>query len=122
MRRWLFALGLLGCLTAAHAESPVWALHGERNTVYLAGSLHLLRPDDAQLPPMFEQAYEDAETLVMEIDLDDVDPLQTASLMLEQGTLDSGKTLRQIIGEARSLSVPVLNQNRFLALVGHYQR
>lgn len=29
---------------------------------------------------------------------------------------------QQIIGEARSLSVPVLNQNRFLALVGHYQR
>ena len=37
-RRFL-TLGLLGCLTAAHAASPVWAIHGDHNTVYLAGSV-----------------------------------------------------------------------------------
>ena len=43
MRQWLLALCLLGSLTA-QAQSPVWALHGARNTVYLAESVHLLKP------------------------------------------------------------------------------
>jgi hypothetical protein len=29
---------------------------------------------------------------------------------------------QKLIGEAKTLSIPVLNQNRFLALVGYYQR
>lgn len=29
---------------------------------------------------------------------------------------------QSLIGQARSLSIPILNQNRFLALVGYYQR
>ena len=36
---WLLALGLLGSLSA-HAASPVWAIRGTHNVVYLAGSIH----------------------------------------------------------------------------------
>ena len=46
---WLFALSFLSSVTA-HAGSPVWAIHGDHNTVYLAGSVHLLKADDAKLP------------------------------------------------------------------------
>jgi uncharacterized protein YbaP (TraB family) len=60
-RRRLLALCLLGSLTlaavAAHAASPVWAVRGPNNTVYLAGSVHLLPTQDAALPPAFERAY-----------------------------------------------------------------
>ena len=70
-RGFFFALfGLLGSL-AAFAEAPVWAIRGAHNTVYLAGSVHLLRSRDATLPAAFERAYKGANALVMEIYLDD---------------------------------------------------
>ena len=100
MRRWLLALGLLGSLTA-HAGSPIWALHGEHNTVYLAGSVHLLRANDAALPAAFERAYAGSRALVMELDLGKVDQLEAASWMIEHGTLPEGSSLRKAVGEER---------------------
>ena len=97
-RRWFLALGLLGCLTA-HAASPVWAIRGAHNTVYLAGSVHLLPAQDAALPPAFDRAYADSDKLVMELDLGQLDPLQAAGWMMEHGALPAGSTLRGVLGE-----------------------
>jgi len=92
--------GLLGSLTA-FAEAPVWAIRGAHNTVYLAGSVHLLRSRDATLPAAFDRAYKDADTLVMEIDLDDLDPAAAQTWMLEHGMIGDEKTLGDIIGKQR---------------------
>jgi uncharacterized protein len=103
IRRWFLLplVGLLGSLTA-HAEAPVWALRGAHNTVYLAGSVHLLRAKDAALPAAFDRAYADAEALVMEIDLDDLDPTAAQSWMLQNGMFTEGnKTLGDVIGPQR---------------------
>jgi len=100
MRRWLLALGLLGSLTA-HAGSPVWALHGEHNTVYLAGSVHLLRANDAALPAAFERAYAGSRALVMELDLGKLDQLEAGSWMMAHGTLPDGSSLRKAVGDER---------------------
>jgi hypothetical protein len=100
MRHWLLLIGLLGCLDA-QAQSPVWALKGAHNTVYLAGSVHLLKKDDTSLPPAFDKAYASAKTLVMEVDIDDVDSPAAQALILEKGMLADGTTLRDSIGEAR---------------------
>jgi uncharacterized protein YbaP (TraB family) len=97
---WLFALGLLGCLTA-HAGSPVWAIHGEHNTVYLAGSVHLLKANDSALPAAFDRAYAGSQALVMELDIGKLDPMEAASWMMEHGTLPEGSNLRKAIGEER---------------------
>ena len=103
--RWLLALGLLGGLSGtaltAHAASPIWAIHGSHNTVYLAGSIHLLPPQDAALPAAFTRAYDDSAKLVMELDLGKLDPMTAAGWMLEHGTLPSGTTLRTVLGEER---------------------
>ena len=99
--RWLcLPLSLLGGLTA-HAASPVWAIHGAHNTVYLAGSVHLLKAQDAQLPPGFERAYTRSKGLVMELDMDNLNPMEAASWMLANGAMPEGVTLRQKVGEAR---------------------
>ncbi len=95
--RWLLALGLLGSLTA-QAGSPVWAIHGEHNTVYLAGSVHLLKANDSHLPPAFDHAYGGSRALVMELDMSKVDPMQAAGWILENGMLKEGTTLRATIG------------------------
>lgn len=98
--RWLLALGLLGSLNA-HAGSPVWAIHGDHNTVYLAGSVHLLKANDSRLPAAFDRAYGGSKALVMELDVSKVDQMQAAGWMLEHGMLKEGTSLRATIGEDR---------------------
>jgi uncharacterized protein len=95
------SLCLLGCLTAAHAASPVWAIRGEHNTVYLAGSVHLLQAADAALPAAFDRAYRGSGQLVMELAMDKIDPMQAAGWMMEHGMLQEGTTLHSILGEER---------------------
>ena len=103
--RWLLlALGLLGGLTAplvAAAGSPVWAIHGAHNTVYLAGSVHLLKADDSALPAAFDRAYANSKGLVMELDVGKVNPLDAMSWMLEHATLPPGTTLQSRLGQSR---------------------
>ncbi len=98
--RGLLALGLLGCLTA-HAASPVWAIHGDHNTVYLAGSVHLLKANDSALPTAFDRAYTGSHTLIMEIDLGKVDPMAAATWMAAHGMLPDGTDLKTALGAAR---------------------
>ena len=97
----LSALVSLGCLSAAQAASPVWAIHGDHNTVYLAGSVHVLKANDSALPAAFERAYAGSQTLVMELDLGKVDQSAAATWMLQNGMLPEGKTLRQVVGDTR---------------------
>jgi uncharacterized protein len=97
---WLLSLGLFGSV-AAHAGSPVWAIHGDHNTVYLAGSVHLLKAEDSKLPAGFDRAYKGSKAIVMELAIDKVDPMATASWMMENGMLKDGTTLRATIGDER---------------------
>jgi uncharacterized protein YbaP (TraB family) len=100
MRRSLLIVGLFGCL-GAQAQSPVWAIRGAHNTVYLAGSVHLLKTGETSLPPAFERAYSAAKALVMEVDVDELDSPAAQTLLLQKGLFADGSTLRQAIGEAR---------------------
>ena len=79
---------------APHAASPVWAIHGDHNTVYLAGSVHLLKASDSALPAGFDRAYRGSRELVMELGLGKVDPMEAAGWMMEHGMLPEGTTLR----------------------------
>ena len=97
---WLLAVGLLGGLNA-QAASPVWAVRGAHNTVYLAGSIHLLPANDAVLPPAFDHAYADSAQIVMELDLGKFDPMEAMSWMSSHGELPPGTTLRDVLGEVR---------------------
>ncbi len=98
--QWLLALGLLGSLSA-QAASPVWAVRGAHNTLYLAGSVHLLPSQDAALPAALDRAYGASAKLVMELDLANLDPLQAAGWMMQHGALPPGTSLHEVLGAAR---------------------
>ena len=107
MIRRLAALLATAALTVAPApagaaeRSVVWSVRGERNTVYLFGSILVLRPGDAGLPRAAEAAYDDAEQLVMEIDMDDpavADPLAMAAQMQRHALLPPGQSLESVLG------------------------
>jgi|HubBroStandDraft_5_1064220.scaffolds.fasta_scaffold16207_3 uncharacterized protein YbaP (TraB family) len=100
MRHWLLALCLLGSLSA-RAQSPVWALHGAHNTVYLAESVHLLKPGDSALPSALTRAYDDSTQLVMEMDLAKLDTTSVSAWMLENGRYPEGESMQQALGPER---------------------
>lgn len=86
---------LLGCLLWAAtslADPAVWQVKGRDNTLYLLGTIHML-PADEQLADSIQQAYQHARQLVMEVDMDDMDPAITHHLMMELGRLPPGKSL-----------------------------
>lgn len=96
-------LALVVCSPAvADSEAhPVtlWRAQGISNNVYLLGSIHLLREEDHPLPTAIDLAYDDADVLIMELDMDDIDSMATQQLFNQSGVLRDGTTLRDLMGE-----------------------
>ena len=76
----------------------IWMVQGKTNQVYLLGSVHMLRQSDYPLPDVYEQAYADAESIVMEIDMDDLNPLEIQGAINRLGVLPSDETLASVLG------------------------
>jgi uncharacterized protein YbaP (TraB family) len=96
-------LGLLLCVTvrADGALHSLWELHGKHNTVYLLGSIHVLRPNDYPLAPVVLDAYTHAGSLLMEVNLDEINSEQVQAEMLASAILSDGKTLPDVLGKQR---------------------
>jgi len=77
---------------------PLWELRGDTNRVFILGSIHFLRPGEDRLPDRVLSAYEDADVVVMELDLDDLDPLASAAVMQRLGTDPDGRPLAVLLG------------------------
>jgi uncharacterized protein len=96
--------GLAADLRLAQADSAqhmLWALHGKHNTVYMLGSIHTLRASDYPLAAVVLDAYRDSKSLIMEINLDEIDSTEIQAEMLSSATLPEGKTLHDVMGPER---------------------
>jgi uncharacterized protein len=96
--------GLAADLRPAQADSAqhmLWALHGKHNTVYMLGSIHTLRASDYPLAAAVLDAYRDSKSLIMEINLDEIDSTEIQAEMLSSATLPEGKTLHDVMGPER---------------------
>ena len=76
----------------------LWKVAGASNSVYLLGSIHLLRSQDYPLPTALDAAYDDAEVLIMEVDMDDMDPFAAQTAFTTYGVLHDDTTLRDLMG------------------------
>jgi hypothetical protein len=121
LTRGLLAVCLVAMSAPAAAQGPghpisMWRIDGSSNRIYLLGSIHVLREQDHPIPTAIDSAYEDAEILIMEVDMDDLDPVEMAGLVNELGLLRDGASLRQVMGEelyaeavdyASQLNIPI---------------
>ncbi len=99
----LLLCGLLLCVTvrADGALHTLWELHGRHNTVYLLGSIHVLRPSDYPLSPVVLAAYADSKSLLMEVNLEEISSEQVQAEMLGSAVLPEGRTLTEVLGKER---------------------
>lgn len=102
LRLCLLLLALVARAGLADEGHPVtmWVVDGAANRVYLLGSVHLLRREDHPLPQVIDTAYDDAETLFMEIDMDELDPISTQAAINRLGLLGDDRTLQDVMGAA----------------------
>lgn len=90
------ALALIAAISPAETkaeQSAVWSISDEDSTVYLAGSVHILREADLPIPKIFKQVYDESEEVVFEIDMATMNHPATAKQVREIGTLPKGVTL-----------------------------
>ena len=98
LRAALLALTLFSILPA-HADSKhfLWRVSKGGDTLYLAGSVHVLRSSDYPLPQVMEQAFKDSAGLVEEIDLADLDAEGMQMDMLKTGAYQDGRKLQSML-------------------------
>ena len=94
----LWLLPAIALADSAGHPVTMWMAEGTSNRVYLLGSVHLLRAQDHPLPRIIDDVYDEAETLYMELDMDDLDPLLMQSTINRLGMLDEGTSLQDVMG------------------------
>ena len=93
------ALLILGLAWAASVPAlPLWQLTGTSNRIMVLGSIHFLRAADYPLAPEITAAFEGADVVVMEIDMDDLDPVSNARTVAALARDSKGRTLPELLG------------------------
>lgn len=81
----LLCLLLPVSVLAQSERPPAWLLKNGQQQAVLLGSIHMGTADMYPLPKALEQAYQQADMLVVELDLSQVDPTEASQLMLSKG-------------------------------------
>ena len=93
-------------ISTADGRNVLWTVDGKSNTIYLMGSLHVLRPKDGPLPAVADAAYADAEQLIMEIDMDDAlaDPATVVQAMQVEAMLPRSRVCARCLARTTPVS------------------
>ncbi len=92
-----FLLGLLLAFPLLRADSSVWKVSRGGNTVYLGGTIHLLRATDLPLPREFDAGFAASAQLVFETDLAKLQSDEMQQVVLTRGMFTDGRNLEQAI-------------------------
>lgn len=84
--------------TAAAPALPLWQLTGTSNRIMVLGSIHFLRAADYPLAPKITAAFAGADVVVMEIDMDDLDPVGNARTIAALARDSKGRLLPELLG------------------------
>lgn len=98
--RILTATFLLSLTWSSHAL-PLWQLEGTQNRIIILGSVHFLRAEDSPLPAAITRAYDEADVIVFEIDLSQIDLLELQALLTHLALDKDGRDLEDILGDRR---------------------
>ena len=98
------SLAVTGQLSAQE-KSFLWKVDSDRNSLYILGSIHLLNKEAYPLKQSIENAFEQTNKLVLEIDLRSANPEKIQQLMLQKSASTDGAFLQQNVSEETYESV-----------------
>lgn len=93
-----FALSLLSA--SLQAASPVWKIESGHNSLFIAGTIHILRATDFPLPGALDKAYRQSKRLVFETDIGQTQTADFSRQLMRALTLPPDQTLEQILSSS----------------------
>ncbi len=90
-------VSVLTCNGLARADSSVWEVKADSNTVYLGGTVHFLRLSDYPLPEEYEQAYQASSEIYFETDINSMNDPAVQVQMLQQLSYADERTLKTVL-------------------------
>ncbi len=75
----------------------LWKVQSPQNTIYLAGSIHVLQKDHYPLHHEFDDAFNASSRLIFEVDLDGLSSPLAQMNMLRKGLYLNGETLPTVL-------------------------
>ena len=120
-------LGLLLLLAPAvsardDSHSSLWAVESEQGTLFVLGSIHMLRSQDYPLSGEIEKAYAKSDTVVFETNLAAMNDSTMQASIISLGLFPQGQSLKQAISAETyeeltkrvvSLGLPMAHFDRF---------
>lgn len=91
----LAALALLGAAAPAAAEPGLWAIRDADSTIYIFGTVHVLKPDTQWRSPKIAKALAESQELVIEVTGMD-DPAAAQPMLMKYGMDPAGSTLAKL--------------------------
>jgi len=82
------------------AKHCLWAVKGKTNTVFLLGSLHLMKKNMYPVDAEIENAYQSAGIVVFETDMAAMESPELAMKLMAEATYPEGETLKKNLPEA----------------------
>lgn len=98
--RTLLVFSALSLSVSAAAQSSVWVASKDSQSVYLGGTVHLLRPSDFPLPAPFETAYVAADQLYFETDIAGLSDMSVQARLLQELTYKGDESLRTVLDDS----------------------
>jgi uncharacterized protein YbaP (TraB family) len=92
-----WSAALLLYVSAVQADTSVWQVTKGEQRLYIAGTVHLLPPEQFPLPQEFNQAYSQADTLVFETDVRELETAQGMQLLMQHAMYSDGRSLSQVL-------------------------
>jgi len=93
------AAAALAAETAKNPRHFLWSVKGKRATVYLLGSVHILKKDSYPLPDTIETIFDCCGKIVFETDLDGMKRPKMQNMMMKLGMYPAGQTLSGNVSE-----------------------
>jgi uncharacterized protein YbaP (TraB family) len=115
-------LHLQAAQNAAAAKHFLWKVEGRKTPLYLLGSIHAGLPAFYPLAAVIEEAFESADTLVEEVDLDEATDRNAVAVLRAKALYQDGQTLDKALSPEtyarletylQSAGVPIAPMKRF---------
>ncbi|MFV2091217.1 MAG: TraB/GumN family protein, partial [Pseudomonadales bacterium] len=88
---------ILAEVPAAPHPLHLWRVQGNSATIYLAGSIHMLKASLYPLPVQYEHAFRASDTLVVEVDVSAYTPMDLQRRTASYTSLESGQQLEGVL-------------------------
>src|SRR5436189_454294 len=101
--RWFLLLTIAFAFSVPAAQPvgkglhSLWKVQGQQNSVYLLGSVHVLKKSDYPLAAPIEAAFSNASVVAFETDIAALDDPAIAMKLLSKSQLPEGETLSKLL-------------------------